>query len=127
MHKNDLVCFNKSVAYVKRCLKTGEPIQGFRPKTCAELEIWRQQNSDQIKEAEAEGKDTFHLICDSGGERRIAPRTKRLKFPSDGLFTVVRARCRVKIGGGVKPGQTEILCTVTGEQGFVSRNLLEKV
>ena len=55
------------------------------------------------------------------------PTSKLLKFPVNGLFIVIRARCRVKIGYRVKPGQAEILCTVTGEQGFVSRNLLEKV
>jgi hypothetical protein len=46
----------------------------------------------------------------------------------DRVYTVLRARCRVRLGwGNPTPGLAKILCTETGEETYVKRELLKVV
>lgn len=127
MRKHDLVRFNPSNPYVIRCLRTSSSIQGFAHTTTEDTQAWHDEMSSQVAEAKAKGEDTFSIVCDSAGESRLSPRSKTLEFPIDGIFTVIRARVRTTRGYHTAAGQTEILCTTTGQQGFVKRVFLQKV
>jgi hypothetical protein len=127
MRKHDLVRFDTTNPYIVRHIKTLSPIQGFTHTTAEDTQAWHDEMSRQVAVAKAKGEDTFSIVCDSAGESRLSPRSKTLVFPVDGVFTVIRARVRTTRGYHTVTGQTEILCTTTGQQGFVQRSFLEKV
>lgn len=127
MRKHDLVQFNPSNPYIARCVKTSSSVEGFAHTTSEDTQAWHDEMARQVAEARAKGEDTFSIVCDSAGESRLSPRSKLLAFPIGGIFTVIRARVRTTRGYHSVSGQTEILCTTTGQQGFVKRDLLQKV
>ncbi len=128
MRKHDLVKFNTSNPYIVRCLKTtAGSVHGFAHTTSEDTQAWNDEMARQVAEAKAKGEDTFSIVCDDAGESRLSPQSKTLAFPVDGVFTVIRARVRTTRGYHTVTGQTEILCVHTGQQGFVKRDLLQKV
>ena len=97
-----------------------------RPTTHREREEWRDNLNAEI--AAAAPEDRFSIACDSAGESRLAPRSVQVFFPTEGLFIVERARCRVSLGwGNPTGGMTKILYPATGESGYVAREFLEVV
>ena len=62
------------------------------------------------------------------GESKLPPQSYRISLHRDRVYTVLRARCRVRLGwGNPTPGLAMILCTETGEETYVKRDLLEVV
>ncbi len=58
---------------------------------------WRAGLDAEAARLRAEGKDTFSVYMDCGGESRLAPRSKR-RSETAGDWTVVRARASAKRG-----------------------------
>ena len=101
-------------------------VETFRPTTPEEQQEWREQKSRDIQEAREAGNDTFHIAFDSAGESRLPPQSKIIFIHRDKTYQVLRARCRVRLGwGNPTPGMAKILCTHTGEETYVKRELLE--
>ena len=103
-------------------------VESFRPTTYEEQHQWRKDRSQEIKAASAAGEDTFHIAFDSAGESRLPPMSKLILLHRDRTYQVLRARCRVKLGyGNPTPGLAKVLCTHTGEETYVRRDLLKVI
>ena len=64
----------------------------------------------------------------SAGETKLPPQSKHVALHKDRIYTVLRARCRVRLGwGNPTPGLTKILCSKTGEETYVKRHLIEVI
>ena len=88
-------------------------VPGYRRLTQQELDSW--YASDESKG------------MTSDGETKLPPRCTLIKCWRDKLYHVVRARAKAVIGWGKTGGFVEIVCTETGEQFCVKRDLLEVV
>ena len=65
---------------------------------------------------------------DSAGESKLPPQSCAVTLRRDRVYTVLRARCRVRLGwGNATPGLAKILCTETGEETYIKRELLEVI
>lgn len=101
-------------------------VESSRPTTSEEKQAWREQKRRDIEEARTAGEDTFHIAFNDAGESRLPPQAAYILLHRDRIYRVLRARCRVRLGwGNPTPGLTKILCTHTGEETYVSRELLE--
>ena len=126
MRKGDLVRLNVDICFTEASgVKRRYPqsnyyrderglVEGGRPTTPEERASW--YASDASKG------------MTSAGETKLPPQSIVMHLHKDRLYTVLRARARVRLGwGNAKGGYTKVLCTVTGEEVYVKRNLLEVV
>ena len=89
-------------------------VESHRPVTPEETEAW--YSSDASKG------------MTSDGETKLPPQSTYILLHRDRIYQVLRARCRVSLGWGTPtPGMTKIICTVTGEETYVKRDLLEVI
>ena len=62
----------------------------------------------------------------SAGETKLPPQSVGITLHRDRVYTVLRARAAVRLGWGNKTGgMVKILCTETGEETYVKRDLVE--
>lgn len=107
-------------------------IRADRPTTEEEREAWREERRKMTAELSSAidaklGARPSHAF-DSAGEPRLPPRSRTVDIWRGRIYAVLRARARVSLGyGNPIGGLTKILCTVTGEEAYVKRDLLEKV
>ncbi len=64
---------------------------------------------------------------DCAGEPKLPPTAFDVKLHKDRVYTVIRARCRPQWSYREHPGQTLVLCSITGEEVYVKRDLIETV
>ena len=103
-------------------------VESARPTTPEEQDNWRKELRQEIQDTREAGEDTFHIAFDSAGESRLPPQSRHIPLHRDRTYQVLRARCRVRLGwGNPTPGLAKILCTVTGEETYVKRDLLEVI
>ena len=89
-------------------------VESLRPVTHEETQAW--YASDASKG------------MDSAGETKLPPQSRTVILHRDRIYRVLRARCRVRLGwGNPTPGMAKILCTHTGEETYINRDLLEVV
>ena len=89
-------------------------VESFRPITPSEQQAW--YASDNAKG------------LNSAGETKLPPTSQLVYLHRDRTYQVLRARCKVRLGwGNPTPGLTKILCTNTGEETYVKRDLLEVI
>ena len=89
-------------------------VESYRPVTPEETAAW--YDSDASKG------------MDSAGETKLPPQSRTVILHRDRMYRVLRARCRVRLGwGNPTPGMAKILCTHTGEETYINRDLLEVV
>ena len=87
-------------------------VQSSRPVTAEETAAW--YDSDASKG------------MNSAGESKLPPQSRSVTLHRDRVYTVLRARASVRLGWGNKTGGlTKILCTETGEETYVKRELIE--
>ena len=131
MKKGDLVKLRPDDPEIERLMGWGmgnEAYMASRPTSPEEQEEWRVQKRNDIKRAIEREEDTFHIAFNDAGESRLAPRSVSVALPVDGIYIVERARCRVSLGwGNPTPGLTKVLCTHTGEETYVRRELIEVI
>jgi hypothetical protein len=64
----------------------------------------------------------------SAGETKLPPQSTHVLIHRDRVYQVLRARCRVRLGyGNPTPGLVKILCSESGEETYIKRQLLEAV
>ena len=131
MKKGDLVRLRPDDPEIIRILEWdngGKDFIAYRPSTDAEKDQWREQNRKDIETARSRGESTFEIAFDSGGEPRLPPYTTAVPLPTDGIYIVERARCRISLGyGNPTGGMTRILDTKSGEHAYVRREMLEVI
>ena len=89
-------------------------VESRRPVTAEETAAW--YDSDASKG------------MNSAGETKLPPQSRYVALRRGRTYQVLRARCRVRLGwGNPTPGMAKILCTETGEETYVKRDLLEVV
>lgn len=89
-------------------------VESRRPVTAEETAAW--YDSDASKG------------MNSAGESKLPPQSYSVLLHRDRVYTVIRARASVRLGWGNKTGGlTKILCTESGEETYVKRDLLEVV
>ena len=81
---------------------------------------------------ESETRDWYNSDASKGmndaGESRLPPQSVSVALKKSGVYPLLRARCRVRLGyGNPTPGMAKILCTDTGEVAYIKRDLLEVV
>ena len=87
-------------------------VRSYRPVTAEETAAW--YDSDASKG------------MNSAGESKLPPQSRAVTLHRDRVYTVLRARASVRLGWGNKTGGlTKILCTETGEETYVKRELIE--
>ncbi len=87
-------------------------VESRRPVTAEEEAAW--YDSDASKG------------MNSAGESKLPPTSRRVLLHRDRVYTVLRARASVRLGWGKKTGgMAKILCTETGEETYVKRDLIE--
>ena len=87
-------------------------VESARPVTAEETAAW--YDSDASKG------------MDSAGESKLPPQAYTVLLHRDRVYTVLRARASVRLGWGNKTGGlAKILCTETGEETYVKRDLIE--
>jgi len=87
---------------------------GERLPTSQDLEAWR--SSDDSKG------------MTDGGDTKLPPTSYFVKIPRGNLYLVLRARCRAYLNyGAPESGLALIRCSVTGEEAYIKRDLLEVV
>ena len=65
---------------------------------------------------------------DSAGESKLPPQSRLVHLRRDRVYTVLRARAAVRLGWGNKTGGlAKILCTETGEETYIKRELIEVI
>ena len=102
-------------------------VEATRPTTPEEQDEWYRERREAIAQAKAEGRDTFSLAFDDGGESRLAPQSYWIPLHRDHYFQVLRARARVQVGWNVQGGMTKVLCLSTGEECYIKREYLTVV
>ena len=96
-----------------------------RPTTVIERRQWHEIIG--LASTARTGEDFFSNVNDVY-ESETHPLTQRyVTLYRDNVYQVLRARCRVKMGGVTHMGMTKILCTETGEEAYIKHNLLEVV
>ena len=89
-------------------------VQTFRPTTAKEQQAW--YNSPASKG------------INSAGESKLPPQATSVMLHRDRVYIVLRARAAVRLGWGNKTGGlTKIFCSVTGQETYVKRELIEPV
>jgi len=93
-----------------------------------DLQIFRARRP--ITESETRGwynSDASKGMNDAG-ESKLPPQSVSVTLKKNGVYPVLRARCRIRLGyGNPTPGMAKILCTDTGEIAYVKRDFLEVV
>ena len=85
-----------------------------RPVTAEETAAW--YDSDASKG------------MNDAGESKLPPQASYVALHKDKVYQVLRARASVRLGWGNKTGGlTKILCTATGEETYIKRDLLEAI
>ena len=124
MKKGDLVQLNDDACFTaKNGGKLQYPLTNYycddrgivdagRPTTREEQDAWYQTDA-------AKGMD-------SAGESKLPPQSYAIKLYKGRIYQVLRARCRVRLGwGNPVGGMAKVLCTHSGEEAYVKRELLE--
>ena len=123
MRKNDLVRLNAAVCFTTRnggkrdyplsnsLNDTNGTVEGTRLATSQDVEAWR--NSDASKG------------IDCAGESKLPPTAYGVLLHRDRVYTLLRARCRPQWSYRSHPGMALVLCTVTGNEAYIKRELLE--
>ena len=87
-------------------------VDAGRPTTREEQQAWYKTDA-------AKG-------LDSAGESKLPPQSYLIKLYKDRIYQVLRARCRVRLGwGNATPGLVKLLCTHSGEEAYIKRDLIE--
>jgi len=126
MKKGDLVKLNPHLCFTKKQGGGLEfphtnylndergTIESHRPVTQPETDKWYASDA-------AKGMD-------SAGESKLPPQSASVLLHRDRVYQLLRARCRVRLGwGNPTPGLAKVLCTHTGEETYIKRDLLEVV
>ena len=64
---------------------------------------------------------------DSAGEPKLPPTAYTVKLYRDRVYTLLRARCRPQWSYRKHPGMALVLCTESGEEAYIKRELLEVI
>jgi len=117
---NDDICFTTKAGGLRRFPLSNYYndeqgiVESRRPVTPEETAAW--YNSDASKG------------MNSAGETKLPPQSQYIALQRGRVYQVLRARCRVRLGyGNPTPGMAKILCTETGEETYVKRELLEVI
>ena len=117
---NDQVCFTTTQGGGRRFPLSNYAndeagiVEARRPVTREETAAW--YDSDASKG------------MNSAGETKLPPQSAYIPLVRGRIYQVLRARCRGRLGwGNPTPGMAKILCTQTGEETYVKRDLLEVV
>jgi hypothetical protein len=87
-------------------------VESRRPVTSEETRSWY-------------ASDAAKGLTDDG-ETKLPPQSKQIPLHRDTIYMVLRARCRIRLGwGNPVSGMAKLLCTETGEETYVKRDLLE--
>ena len=129
--KGDLVRISKRVREGLMSYRlpnmTYVPLQGFYLLNAEDRQEWLSSQKKKTDAARAAGEDTFSINFDSAGESRLAPRQRLQTLDEDGIYQVLRGRCRVEYNWRMLSGRVLILDTTTGRELYCERDILERV
>ena len=88
-------------------------VEGIRLATLEDINAW----SDSLA---SKG-------IDCAGETKLTPTAYTVCLHRDRVYTLLRARCRPQWSYRSHPGMALVLCTLTGKEVYVERELLEVI
>tara|TARA_Y100000034_G_scaffold108873_1_gene139615 strand:- start:757 stop:1134 length:378 start_codon:yes stop_codon:yes gene_type:complete len=124
MRKGDLVRLSTTCFTVKQGGVRQYPLSNYandeagtveatRLATQADIQAWRESDASRG--------------IDCAGESKLPPTAYKVKLHRDRLYTLLRARCRPSWSYRQHPGMALVLCTETGEEAYIKRELLAVV
>ena len=125
MRKGNLVRLNASVCFtMKQGGKLTYPlsnyvndeagtVEGTRLATPEDVQTWRESDASRG--------------FDCAGETKLPPTAYTVTLRRDRVYTLLRARCRPCWSYRSHPGMALVLCTATGNEAYIKRELLEVV
>ena len=88
-------------------------VEGTRIATAEDREVWR-------------NSEASHGL-DCAGETKLPPTAYTVALHRDRVYTLLRSRCRPCWSYRSHPGMALLLCTVTGKEAYIKRELLEVI
>ena len=125
MRKGNLVRLNPAVCFTTRNGgKRDYPLSNHHNDSCGTIEGTRLATSSDV-ETWRNSEDSKGIDC--AGESKLPPTAYGVLLHRDRVYTLLRARCRPQWSYRSHPGMALLLCTVTGKEAYLSRELLEVV
>ena len=100
-------------------------VRSSRPTTPEDEKAWYENQRREVEAAVNAGKDTWPITMNDAGETRLPPQSVGVTLYRDRVYTVLRARAAVRLGRAKGQGLAKILCTESGEETYIKRELLE--
>jgi hypothetical protein len=86
-------------------------VEGTRLATPEDVQSWRESDASKG--------------IDCAGETKLPPTAYTVALHRDRVYTLLRARCRPSWSYRSHPGMALVLCTKTGNEAYIKRELLE--
>lgn len=124
MRKGDLVRLSPKCFTVKVGGALEFPLTNYANDIAGTAEATRLTTDEDIR---AWSDSDASKGMTSAGETKLPPTAYTVKLHRDKMYTLLRARCRPQWSYRSHPGMALVLCTQTGEQAYIKRELLEVV
>lgn len=123
MKKGDLVRLNKAACFTTKAGGSRRfPLSNYANDEAGTVEATRIASEEDTR-------DWYDSDASKGmtsaGETKLPPTAYPVRLHKDRVYTLLRARCRPSWGYRKHPGMALVLCTVSGEEAYIKRELLE--
>ena len=123
MRKGDLVRLNAAVCFTKdQGGALRYPLSNYandEAGTVSATRLATEADTDRWRKSDASNG------FDCAGETKLPPTAYNVTLHRDRVYTLLRARCRPQWSYRSHPGMALVLCTVTGKDAYIKRELLE--
>jgi hypothetical protein len=124
MRKGDLVRLSTNCFTTKQGGTRRFPLSNSANDTAGTVEATRLASPSDVqawRESDASKGMT------DGGETKLPPTAYTVRLHRDRVYTLLRARCRPSWSYRKHPGMALVLCTETGAEAYIKRELLAVV
>jgi hypothetical protein len=123
MRKNDLVKLNIAKCFtMEQGGKLDYPLSNYRNDTDGTVEGHCLATAADVSAWYA-SDDSKGIDC--AGESKLPPTSYIVSLERDKVYTLLRARCRPVWSYREHPGMAMVLCTETGNEVYIKRELIE--
>jgi hypothetical protein len=121
MRKGDLVRLSTSCFTTKQGGTRRFPLSNYANDTAGTVEATRIATEEDVRTWR--DSDASKGMTD-GGDTKLPPTAYIVPLYRDRVYTLLRARCRPEWSYRSQPGMALVLCTETGKEAYVKRELL---
>jgi hypothetical protein len=121
MRKGDLVRLSTNCFTTKQGGTRRFPLSNSANDTAGTVEATRLPSRDDVQ-AWRDSPDSWGMDC--AGESKLPPTAYTVRLHRVRVYTLLRARCRPSWSYRKHPGMALVLCTETGVEAYIKRELL---